>query len=192
MSTCSKYFSAWWSRKREYRDPWCHPRAAGWSPWPWCQQNISQHDLPSHYWTNCFSGLYLLWPGQLLSDLPSSEHRTLFLWWWHSLLPGEGIRTNGTSTVTYCTHLLSESHWQRFFARISIKSSEMDTSSCTGDSLPQQFYRKTHSILMEDIVNWKLSWCQWSLENWFHIHNLILYFSYSSKDNENNQNFWGY
>lgn len=64
---------------------------------------------------------------------------------WLSFLP----------TATRCTCLLSESHRQTFFAGMSTNSRELDTSSHTGDSPHLQFSRKTHSILMEDMVTGK-------------------------------------
>lgn len=57
------------------------------------QRSISQRDPPSRHWIDCFSCLYLLQPGPLMIDLPSSKHRTLFRLWQHNLLIGEGPRS---------------------------------------------------------------------------------------------------
>lgn len=153
MSTRSKFSSTQRSGRKEYGTPGAAPELPGLSPQPWCQQTVSQRDAPARHWTDCFSCLYLLWPGQLQTDLPSSQCRTLFQWW-RPTSPQDWWRATelaGASTVTCCTRLLNESHWQTSFAGISRKSRELDASSSTGHSAPE-FFGKTPSILMEDIV----------------------------------------
>lgn len=69
----------------------------------------------------------------------------------------KGHRTDGASTLTCCTRLLSESHWQTSFARICRKNRELGATSCTGDSQLQQFSGKTQSSW--NTLSWGRSWC---------------------------------